>query len=304
MKKSNRVVTICVGIPSSGKSTWAKEYIKKNSNFVAVNRDSWRVMLKDQPFCEWKVEELITELQNETIIKCLLKGFNVIVDNTNLKARYIQQLISLVETYADVEYMVFDVPAKTCIERDKLREKKVGADIITKMEKDYKTLVKSYVFQPQKKKSVSENVIVPDFKSDKPDSIIFDIDGTLALLGRRGHFDWHKVDVDKPNDIVIEQVKFHKSLGRKIIITSGRDEICRDLTSEWLKFYGVDFDELYMRPNNDFRKDDIVKKEIYDNFIKDRFNVLCVFDDRLKVVKMWYELGLFVFNVNQGNKEF
>ncbi len=303
-KKINKKVIICVGIPASGKSTWAKEFVRKNSNYIRINRDDFRFMLKDQPVCEWKIEEMITELQNDTIIKSLSKGFNVIVDNTNLKTKYINQLISLVETHADIEYMVFDVPAKTCIERDKQRDKQVGENVIIKMEKDYKMLIGSFVFQPQKKKEYSENFITPNFKSDKIDAVIFDMDNTLSQMGRRGPFDWHKVDVDNPNEIVIEQTKYHRSLNRKIIITSGRDEICREMTSDWLKFYGVEFDELYMRPANDFRKDTIIKKEIYNNYIKDKYNVLCVYDDRLQVLKTWFELGIFTFNVNQGNKEF
>jgi len=59
-----------------------------------------------------------------------------------------------------------------------------------------------------------------------------------------------------------------------------------------------------MRKHGDYRPDDIVKKEMYDAFIKDQYNVLGVFDDRLKVVRMWEGLGLWVFNCNQGNVEF
>lgn len=58
------------------------------------------------------------------------------------------------------------------------------------------------------------------------------------------------------------------------------------------------------RKKGDFRSDEIIKKEIYDNHIKDNYNVLGVFDDRLKVIRMWEKEGLFVFNCNQGNIEF
>jgi hypothetical protein len=59
-----------------------------------------------------------------------------------------------------------------------------------------------------------------------------------------------------------------------------------------------------MRPENDYRKDTIIKKEIYENDIKNNYNVLSVYDDRLSVCEAWHELGLFVFNVNQGMREF
>ena len=43
---------------------------------------------------------------------------------------------------------------------------------------------------------------------------------------------------------------------------------------------------------NDFRKDDIVKKEIYDEYIKPYEVVVGVFEDRNRCVKMWRDLGL------------
>ncbi len=64
------------------------------------------------------------------------------------------------------------------------------------------------------------------------------------------------------------------------------------------------FDEMYMRPKDDYRKDTLIKKEIYENHIKPNHNLLCVYDDRLSVFRTWNELGIFVFTVNQGLFEF
>lgn len=302
-KTKNLKVFILIGLPGSGKSTWAKEFIRKNENFVRISRDGFRFMLKEMPVCEPKIEDLITDLVATTAIKALNKKQNIILDNTHLKAKYINPIVKLVEEYADVEFMLFDVSVEKCIERDKLRERIVGEDVIKKLNKDFKNLKETFLFQNQSKKEI-RTFIKPNFKSELPPTVIFDIDGTLALMGRRGPFDWQKVDVDEFNDIVGEQVKFHKSLGRTIIILSGRDSSCKNLTEEWLKFHKVEYNHIFMRGTNDYRKDSIIKKELYENNIKDKFNVLCIYDDRLQVVKMWYELGIFVYNVNQGNKEF
>jgi hypothetical protein len=60
-----------------------------------------------------------------------------------------------------------------------------------------------------------------------------------------------------------------------------------------------------MRKNNDFRRDSIVKKEIFNENIRNNFNVLAVWDDRIQVcVETWYELGIFCFCTNQGLKQF
>jgi hypothetical protein len=71
-----------------------------------------------------------------------------------------------------------------------------------------------------------------------------------------------------------------------------------------MNFYEIEFDMLFMRPENDYRKDTVIKREIYQNEIEGKYNVLAVYDDRLQVLDMWYEQGIFTFNVNQGNLNF
>jgi len=56
-----------------------------------------------------------------------------------------------------------------------------------------------------------------------------------------------------------------------------------------------------MRKDNDFRPDEEIKKEIYNNFIKDDYNIFFVLDDRTKVVNMWRSLGLTCLQVADGN---
>jgi hypothetical protein len=56
-----------------------------------------------------------------------------------------------------------------------------------------------------------------------------------------------------------------------------------------------------MRKRGDKRKDVIVKKEIYEKFIKDNYEVFFVLDDRDQTVKGWRDLGLKCFQVAEGN---
>lgn len=132
-----------------------------------------------------------------------------------------------------------------------------------------------------------------------------DIDGTLAdHQGIRSPFDESKVDLDKPLPTV-DIIKSLIATGDRIIYFSGRTDGCRLETIKWLTKYIDDGEpELYMRKTGDLRNDAILKKEMYDTHIKNKYNVLGVFDDRLRVCHMWYDLGLFVFNCNQGLKEF
>lgn len=88
-----------------------------------------------------------------------------------------------------------------------------------------------------------------------------------------------------------------------IFFFSGREgtEQCYTDTFEWLSKY-IDFPiTLFMRNEGDYRPDEIIKIELYNKVIKDKYNVLCVFDDRDKVVKAWRELGLLTLQVYYGN---
>jgi hypothetical protein len=216
--------------------------------------------------------------------------------------RYLTAIIEKFKYSADIHFRLFDISVKKAIERDNDREEKVGEGVIKKMHKDYLALFDSFDFKTVKQ---HRGVYVqPDFESKLPQAVLFDIDGTLALMGNRGPFEWHNVDRDILNKIVSEQIQFHKSFDRKIILVTGRDESCRQLTKDWCEFYGIEFDEMYMRPAGDGRKDTVVKQEIYESYIKDTYNVLCVYDDRLQVLDMWFKQGVFTFNVNQGQLAF
>lgn len=293
-------IKILIGIPASGKSTWKKEFLLKNSGWVSVSRDDFRLQLRNEYVCQPKIEDLITVLVNDAIHNALAKNLNVIIDATNVKLKYINEFINEFKYSADIDYQVFDISIDKAIERDSKRVAKVGEAVIKRMYSEYKILMDSFDFQPVTKIK-QRPFIRPDFKSQLPNCVIVDVDGTLSLMGKRSPFEWNKVDLDEVNIIVAEQVEFHRSKGRKIIILSGRDGSCKDLTKEWLDFYNIYYDEIHLRPVNDFRKDSVIKKEIYDNHIKGKYNVICAIDDRKSILATWFKEGIFTFSVNQGD---
>lgn len=299
----NLKILILIGIPASGKSTWAKEFTKYNDDWIRVNRDDFRSMLKSQQLCENKIESMITSMVNDTIETSLASKLNVIVDNTNLKEKYINDIINKFKYSADIDYRVFDISLNKAVERDTLRPNPVGETVIKKMYQNYKNLLDTFNFQPISKNRYRPT-ISPNFNSNLPDAVIFDIDGTIAHMKNRGPFDWDQVYKDDLNNIVAEHIEFHKSKGREIIIVTGRDESCKDITIEWLELHNIKFDQIFTRPKDDYRKDTVVKKEIYNNEILNKYNLLCVYDDRLQIIDMWYEQNIFTFNVNQGNHKF
>ena len=144
--------------------------------------------------------------------------------------------------------------------------------------------------------------------------VIFDLDGTLALIDKRrdlatkdnGKFDWDvffdpkNIDLDTPNQTVIDMAKMLNSQGHSIWILSGRSDVTHQATKDWLWKHKVSFDKLMMRPKKlHFTKDSDLKQMWLDAIGVD--NVAMVFDDRNQVVDMWRKNGLTTFQVADGD---
>ncbi len=272
------------GLPASGKSTWAKDTIKKHPNqYKRVNKDDLRAMI-DAGIWSKDNERQILATRNVLIEQFLSEGKNVIVDDTNLHPKHIEDITNLFKV--DIEVKFFDVDVDECISRDKKRENPVGVKVILDM---YNQFLKPP--SPQ---------LVP-VDDNLPTAIICDIDGTLAKMTDRSPYDYTKVMTDIPNRDVSRLVKSIENVGAIVILVSGRDSSCREETEEWLYKHEIPYDYLYMRPAGNSENDTIIKKRIYDENIKDKYNILCVFDDRDRVVKMWRSLGLTCLQVDYGN---
>jgi hypothetical protein len=141
---------------------------------------------------------------------------------------------------------------------------------------------------------------VPD--SSKPKAVMVDLDGTIAKMTSRGPFDWDRVGEDEPVQNVIDVVKAMSVAGYAVIFVSGRDGSCALQTGMWIESnYGGDYENIYMRSPKDNRKDNIVKLEIFDKYIRHNYNVVAVFDDRDQVVRMWRSIGLTCMQVEYGD---
>ena len=138
-------------------------------------------------------------------------------------------------------------------------------------------------------------------------AIIVDIDGTVAThydsdgVQTREHHDYSLVGTDLPVQPIIDLVRMYFDNGFTIIFVSGRMDHCRKDTIQWLVDHDVPMDEIFMRRSKDFRPDNEIKQEIYDEKILDKFNIEIVLDDRDRVVDMWRENGLQVLQVAEGD---
>jgi predicted kinase len=275
-----------LGLPGSGKSTWAnKEVLGSGGNIKRVNKDDMRAMI-DASKWSGNNEKHILAIRDLIIKYYLSKGMTVIVDDTNLDPKHVTTLKQIAKDLSvNFETKSFlDVPLETCIERDLNRDNSVGEAVI-------RTMYNRYI------KPAPVRYKAP---YGKPRAIMCDIDGTIAHMGERSPYDWHKVGTDNPDKTIIDLLRHYND--HVVILLSGRDSTCRQETVQWLSENRVPFHELYMRSEGDNRKDNIIKRELFDTYIRDNFVVDFVLDDRNQVVDMWRnELGLKVLQVAEGN---
>lgn len=289
-------IIMCVGMQASGKSTWAKDFVKEHQDFKRVSRDDIRHMTNGYVFNKQN-ENLVTVIERGMMHEVLASGFNLVIDKMNLNEKdleedkaFLMRCGALNNINIEFTMKEFPVTLDEALKRDKNREFPIGPKVLQATWSKY-----------QEKLVKMLNIPKVVYDNNLRDAVIFDADGTLCINdGHRNAFDFSKVLNDKPNKLIIEQAHFHKNQKRTIIVVSGRDDNCQNDTEKWLVNYNVPYDMIFMRKTGDKRKDVIIKKELYETYIKDKFNIIAIYDDRPQVIRGWRELGFFVFDVGKG----
>lgn len=146
---------------------------------------------------------------------------------------------------------------------------------------------------------------------DHPRTVISDLDGTLADIDHRLHWihrdepDWTAFFLacgdDAPIANTITVLRTLHAAGYEVVIASGRGEVARDATIEWLARHDVPWDRLLLRRSDDARHDDEVKTEMVRENDLAPERTLVVLEDRASVVQTWRRLGFHVFQVADGD---
>ena len=148
----------------------------------------------------------------------------------------------------------------------------------------------------------------------KRNCFIFDLDGTICDVRHRRQYvatkprNWDAWNAGLANDKPHKAVQMvyqalRSSYETDLIIVSGRSDDYMNQTVNWLTDNEIFYDEIYMRKYKDHRDDSVVKGEIADQ-IEENYKIFAVFDDRKRVVDMWSNRGIFVFDVGQGKGDF
>ena len=155
------------------------------------------------------------------------------------------------------------------------------------------------------------------------DVVIFDLDGTLALIQHRTHYikdgapkRWREFYAacinDEPNLPVIESLKAHLRAGHRVMIVTGRSDEVRAETEQWLLTHVFNYSDgesgdyfdpslILMREASDHTMDHELKRRWLNDGSIERKKVLCIYEDRERVVQMWRDEGMSCFQVAAGD---
>ena len=118
-----RLFIMC-GLPASGKSTFAQQFIK-NNDIRYVSRDEIRFsMVKENEKYFSREKEVFRKFAG-TVAQTLIDGFDVIADATHLNRISRDKLIRAIDQYTTeytITYIVLETSLETCMTRNALRE--------------------------------------------------------------------------------------------------------------------------------------------------------------------------------------
>lgn len=307
---------LTMGLPGSGKTTWAEKFIREKNmstheEWVNINRDDIRKMVFGS--CRAPVyihkpknEQTVTEIQHSILNTS--KGKNIVISDTNLSEK-VRNFFKDWANKNDYDLHLNDdfmsVTPDVCISRNDMRsiDYQVPQDVIAKMFEKYKELFSKYQKDVNYKSVYLDSTVyhkkyVPN--KDLPTAYIFDLDGTLTnMAGNRGPYQYELCHTDLPFDDVIWILTDLSGSGHKILLVTGREgnDVCQQRTKEWLENNFITYHEIHFRKEGDHRKDCVVKEEIFFENLANKYNIMGVFDDRMQVVNMWDRIGVRCYNV-------
>jgi hypothetical protein len=94
-----------VGVSGSGKTTRTIDFIRNNPNYLRINRDDIRKTLVGDLMGYYNrkdlntIESIVTKLENNIGELALLRKYSLIVDNTNLSIKTINEKLKIIENF-------------------------------------------------------------------------------------------------------------------------------------------------------------------------------------------------------------
>lgn len=339
-------LVVLVGCSGSGKSTLGKRLFPKES---IVSSDQCRELLcwngivpQGLSSVEYwdkmqKSSNGAFQMFHKDIDSLLSKGKLAVADATSLSLRARTALNFIAQKYkVPITYMVNCVPENLCVERDASRKFPVGATVISKQMTQMSQTMEDLsgkgnvlFVTPKNSDQLSVNLVSStgetilskeepvNQENRKKDTVVVDLDGTLADITHRLHYvqnsppDWkaffRECTKDTPNDWCVKLIQSLLLSGTNVIVVSARSKEVEAESIAWVRnavlgkagtepLYVGTLDIQLVREAGDSTPDQILKKKWLDNFGKDR--ILMAVDDRQRVVQMWRDNGVTCLQCN------
>ena len=134
-----------VGLPASGKSTWAKKFTDENENVKRISKNDLRSMLQNGRYSP-ELEKDILLARDNLIINFIMTGRDVVVDDTNMNPKHQDRIKELANNLkAELVTKSFLTDVDLCVSRDSKRINSVGEKAIRDMYEKYKDVYDRYL---------------------------------------------------------------------------------------------------------------------------------------------------------------
>ena len=115
-------LTLTLGLPGSGKTTWTRDYIKDKPMTVVICRDDIRQMLNGGSYIFYgSRESMILEMRTQMALIAAATGYDVVLDETMANPKHLVQIIDVFRSRYGADVFISGVYFDTDAEECKLR---------------------------------------------------------------------------------------------------------------------------------------------------------------------------------------
>lgn len=241
----DREVLMTIGLPCSGKSTWADENVP--DGYVTISADEIKKTHPkyDPEDVTMEVHQFSVKEAEKQLFKAIEEYKNVFFDSGSINNKYSKNICSRIKTqYPEfaITLVWIKTPYTVCLERNALRDRKVPEYAIT--DKASIEVANVYKLAPYAR----DVLVVPYFKNKHA---FFDMDGVLAVQTTlpivNGEIDFVNGEVhrwQKPVEQMVDLVHdLDQELGYNVyILSASANSFCNEHKIEWLKKHMPWFD--------------------------------------------------------------
>lgn len=130
---------VLIGLPGSGKSTYAEILMEKHPDALYLSSDKIREELYGDESIQGNPQEVFGNLHHK-MRKALGNNIDVIYDATNLSRKNRKKAVKIAKSANQttiVHYIIIDTSLDECFRRNENRERKVPENVIVRMSEQF-----------------------------------------------------------------------------------------------------------------------------------------------------------------------